>query len=256
MFLPSPLMFFLLGLILGSFANAYFFRISEDISLCFPRSFCPSCKTTIAWYDNIPVFSYVFLRGKCRACRAAISVRYPLVELGTALLFFAVQFYFRPFSLEITAAFIFFAFILFLIGGVDLTTYFKLEKQYGIIPDHLSYALILGGLAFSPWNPFLEDKTRTAVICAVSAGLILLVFRFAAGKILKQEALGLGDVKMLVGVAAWTGMRGSVLTLLIGSVLGTVISLALIYSKKLTRKSAVPFGPFLAAGALSVIFLL
>ncbi len=245
---------FVLGLIWGSFANVYFFRIPEELSPVSPRSFCPSCKKNIPWHDNLPILSYLILRGKCRSCNSKISIQYPLIEFATAILFASIYLKFSSESFYVIGSLILFSFFIFLIGGVDLATYFKLNKEYGIIPDHLTYPLIALGLIFAWFNPLLDAGITTAILSATATASGLYVFRWVAGLLLKKEALGLGDVKMLAGVAMWLGWRGAVLTLLVGSILGTVISLTLIFSKKLTRKSSIPFGPFLSAGALSALF--
>ena len=251
----SLLFFFFLGLILGSFANVYFLRVPENLSLVTPGSFCLFCRKTIPWFDNLPVVSYLLLRRKCRFCGSRISIQYPLVELGLALLFFAVSLRFQHQPPYVLGALLFFVFIVFLIGGIDLVTYFKLEKKYGIIPDHLTYPLLIAGIGFSAFNPIFEDNW-SGLLSGAETAAVLIVFRWLAGKILKQEALGLGDVKMLAGVSTWLGWKGLVLTLLVGSVLGSSVSLVLIFMKKLSRKSSVPFGPFLSAGALSALFFI
>lgn len=158
-----------------------------------------------------------------------------------------------PFAM---GSFLFFILFVFLAGGVDLATFSKLEKKYGIIPDHLSIPLILSGAVFSAFNPFLGFMPWTGLMSGAGTAASLAVFRWAAGKILGREALGLGDVKLMAGTAAWLGWKGAWVTLLAGSVLGTIISLTLIFSGKITRKSSVPFGPFLSIGALGAFFFL
>ena len=155
-----------------------------------------------------------------------------------------------------TCLFLFFAFILFLIAGTDLATYFQCDGQYGIIPDPLVLGMAAGGLAFSPWNPFLKAHPWSGIAAGAGAAAFLLAFRFIGEKVLKKEALGLGDVKMFAAIGTWMGWKGALATLVAGSLTGSAVSLLLIFAKKIDRRSAVPFGPFLAAGALIVLFYL
>ena len=153
------------------------------------------------------------------------------------------------------AAFVFFSYFVFLIGGIDWVTYFELEQGYGIIPDHLTAPLALAGLGFAPWNPWFENFWLSP-LTGLGVGALLWAFRWLMNGILKKESLGLGDVKMLAAGGIWLGWRGVFLALLIASVLGTAVSLTLIGLKKMNRRSAVPFGPFLSFGFLSAFFLI
>ena len=250
----SVLLASLFGLILGSFANVYFFRLVENSFLWRPGSSCPICRKLILWRDNIPLLSYFLLRGRCRFCRAPISIRYPAVELAVGVLFGAAAFKFSGASPFVAGAFLFFVLFVFLAGGADLATFFKFEKQYGIIPDSLSIPLIFLGVLFSRFNPLLSFGPWTGLVSGAQAALSLILFRWIAGKILGQEALGLGDVKLMTGAAAWLGLKGTVTAITVGSALGTGVCLTLIFMGKVTRKSAIPFGPFLSAGILSAFF--
>ncbi|OGR83704.1 MAG: hypothetical protein A2901_07215 [Elusimicrobia bacterium RIFCSPLOWO2_01_FULL_54_10] len=243
-----------IGLTLGSFANVYFYRYPENLSVTQPRSFCTHCRTPISWFDNIPVLSYLYLRGKCRFCKASISIQYPLVELVVGLLFGAAAFKLQAQPVHVLAAFLVYVCFIFLIGGIDFATFLKNERKFGVIPDHLTLPLALAGAAFSAFNPLLNFSPWAGLACGTAVGALMAAFRWMAGKILKQEALGMGDVKMMAGVAAWLGWKGALVTLMTGSVLGTLAALPFMFKGQMNRSSPVPFGPFLALGALSAFF--
>jgi len=180
----------LLGLCSGSFANVYFYRIPNGLSLWKPNSFCPQCNQPIFWRDNIPLLSYLLLRGKCRSCKSNISGRYPLVESLCAILFLLVTLRFKNESNLILTAYLIFSFLLFLIAGIDLVTYFQSDKQYGIIPDHLIWILTTIGLLFTSFNPVIDHSLWLGAASGCGGGLFMFLFRWAAGKIYKRESLG------------------------------------------------------------------
>lgn len=244
-----------LGLAFGSFANVYFYRLPDNLSLFKPNSFCPHCRHSIAYRDNIPVISYLLLGGKCRYCHTPISWQYPVVELLCGLLFMAVAVKFRTYPISYLAVFLLFAFVLFLIAGIDLITYFKNDRQYGIIPDHLLWILVAASIAFSPLNPYLDQRWWMCWVSGMGMAAFMLSMRWIFQRILKQEALGLGDVKLLTVIASFLGWQGGITALIAASVLGTLVSLGLMAMKKVQLRSAVPFGPFIALGALFVLFL-
>lgn len=247
---------FFLSLALGSFANVYFYRYPIGISVVFPRSFCPNCRRQILWSDNIPVLSYLILKGKCRYCLSKISLKYPAVEFLCAILLTSVLLKFRHSSIIVQTGFIFFSYIVFLIGGIDLTTFYKTEKQYGIIPDHLPVILAISGILFSFHNPFFQDRWWMSLIAGLGGILLMIAFRSLGYWIFKREALGLGDVKMMGAVGLWLGWKGIMASLVVGSSIGSLLCLFLIATKKIERNSPIPFGPFLALGAVSALFYL
>ena len=248
--------FAFLGLFFGSFSNVYFYRIPQDLSCFKPRSFCPQCRSPILWFDNVPVLSFLVLRGKCRSCHSAISLRYPLNEILCGLLFFLVAHQFKDAPLGGLVSFLFFFFLLYLIGGIDLVTYLNLKRQYGIIPDPLVILLAVGGLVHIPFNPYLQGSFWFGISSALGTGSLLLLFRYLSGKIKGREALGMGDVKMLSAMALWLGWKGVLWTVACGSLVGSVTGLFLIFTKKIDWQSGVPYGPFLALGSLSTLLLL
>ncbi len=251
----------LAGLIVGSFLNVCIYRMPRDLSVVLPRSFCPACERQIAWYDNVPLLSFLLLRGRCRHCRAHISLRYPLVELLTAALFFVIVGALGPTALAVKLCVL----VALLVG----LTFSDLEER--ILPDEFT----LGGTALGlvlAWFIPVDDMIAQAFLSAagihpgpqwasvaesvVGAGLpagCLWLGGLLFEKIRHKEGLGLGDVKMMAMVGAFLGLRATLLTLILGSVLGSVIGIVYI---KMTRKDAasyeLPFGTFLGFAAIIV----
>ncbi len=244
----------ILGLAFGSFANVYFYRIPLNESLWTPSSHCPRCQHPIPWVDNLPLFSYFNLKGLCRFCGIKIAPIYPFIEFISLLLFIAIALKFRDNSHYQILNLQLFSFILFLAAGIDLVTYFKSGKEYGIIPDHLTLLLMATGLIFSFQNPNLHFGFKESLLGGGVAFLFTMTVRILGEKIFKKEALGLGDVKLLCGLGVWLGVKSMLYSLILGSLIGCILSLILIYLKKLNRTSPVPYGPFLATGALVVLF--
>lgn len=252
---------FVFGLILGSFLNVCIYRWPRDLSVVRPRSRCPECEHAIAWYDNVPVLSWLILRGRCRHCAQAISWRYPVVELLTGLLFawfFAAE---GP-TLAAARSCVFSA-ILVALAFSDAETL--------LLPDELTLggALIAFGFA---WFVPVPDTTAhliatiagiTASEHVLSLGEAVLGAVFPAGslwlagivfeKLRQKEGLGFGDVKMMVMAGAFLGLRGALFMLMLGSLAGSIIGWTYI---KVTKKDAssypLPMGTFLALGGLFV----
>jgi leader peptidase (prepilin peptidase)/N-methyltransferase len=235
--------FLLLGLMTGSFINVCICRIPKEESIVTPRSHCPQCGALIHWYDNIPLVSYVLLRARCRKCGAPISLQYPLVELVTGIAFALVA-WFYPLQLSLPL-YLYFTFVLIVISGIDL--------YHRIIPDVFSYSLLVIGIALSPLSsPLGADwKVRLlfSVIGAATGFGILFLIGFVGEKIMKQEVMGGGDIKLLAGIGAVIGWAKVFSTLMIGSLLGSIIGIVFILSGKMQRRDYLPFGPFLALGA-------
>ena len=238
------------GLIFGSFLNVCIYRIPQNKSIIWPRSFCPKCGKTIAWYDNIPVISFLILGGKGRCCKEPISWQYPAVELIAALL--TVAFVWRW---GITAwTFIGLAVIYsFIISSV-------IDLQLMIIPDRFSVGLMVFGLAVSflnpnfdgtAWHRFLQSLLGAGVGFFGTLAVALLGWWM-----FKKEAMGGGDVKLMGGIGALIGWQGIITTMIFASVLGLVYSVFLMIFKGKKRSDAIPFGPFLSMGALINLFYL
>lgn len=252
---PAPLVAALFGSLYGSFLNVVIYRLPREESVVTPRSRCPHCGKPIGWRDNLPVVSWLVLRGRGRCCRKPISARYPLVEAATALL--AGGLWVKWGALPVFAgAAVVACGALVAVALIDWDTF--------LIPDELSLGLALAGLLVSPWNPYLDAGTFGAWYLPVYwsargavAGFLLGWGVAAAGEaIFKKEAFGGGDVKLLAGIGAWTGLTGAFDALMIGSLLGSIYGLALLRSGKASRSDAIPFGPFLAAAAAFNFFKL
>jgi leader peptidase (prepilin peptidase)/N-methyltransferase len=233
-----------LGLITGSFLNVCIYRLPENKSIITPRSHCPFCKHTIAWYDNIPVLSYIFLFGKCRHCNSTIPLQYPLVEALTALLMYLISINFPPL---VTAGFwVYSAFVssLIVITFIDL--------KYYIIPDVITLPGIPVGILAS-W--FLTNTGTKNSLIGAGVGFFFLLFVAEGYKLLtKKDGMGGGDIKLAGMIGAFTGWDGVIFSILVGSLTGAVVgSIFLIINKK-DSQTPVPFGPFLSFGA--VLFLL
>jgi leader peptidase (prepilin peptidase)/N-methyltransferase len=221
------------GLMIGSFLNVCTLRWPEDESVVFPGSHCPKCGTPIRWYDNVPVFGYILLVGRCRACRESISLQYPLVEFATGLVW-AGMFSYAGLSFEALRG----ALLLTILFGIALT-----DARFYIIPDQFSLGgLVLGlGLAFLPGG--IEPL---AALLGAIVGFGLLEMVAVAGKwMFKKDAMGGGDIKMMAMVGAFLGWAGVLLTVFLGALLGSVIFGPISYK----TKKLVPFGIFLAAAA-------
>jgi leader peptidase (prepilin peptidase)/N-methyltransferase len=233
---------FVLGAMIGSFLNVCIVRLPEERSIVRPPSHCPNCGHEIAWYDNVPVLSYVLLRGRCRACATRISPLYPTVELLTGAL--AVALWMR---LGTTVAFAgYFAFT------AALVTITFIDLDHRIIPDVISLPGIAVGLAVSFVSPLVTPLG--ALLGALVGGGILLAIAGAYQAIRGQEGMGGGDIKLLAMIGAFLGWQSVFVTLMVASLIGSVIGVGLMLYQRADTKLAIPFGPFLAGGALVSLF--
>jgi leader peptidase (prepilin peptidase)/N-methyltransferase len=258
-----PLTVFLFGLVIGSFLNVCILRIPEGKSIVLPASSCPKCGKAIAPYDNIPVLSWLILGGKCRNCRTKISTMYPAVELLTGLLFLACYFAFGLTLASLKWAI--FAALLVVLAITDL--------RERILPDAVNFFGLGAGLLLSffikpldgtalwivsrwfdypPPQPVLSFLD--AILGAAAGSGLLWVVAEGYFRLRGREGMGLGDVKMMAAVGAFLGLKRTLITVLAGSLLGSVIGIILIAVSKKGRDYELPFGTFLAAGALLVIF--
>lgn len=207
---------FLLGLCVGSFLNVVIARLPEGLSVVRPASRCPKCGHQIAWYDNLPLVSWLALRGRCRGCGAPISIRYPVVELLVGLLALAIV---RRWGLDLrTPAFFTFAALLVAIAYIDL--------DHWIIPHELTWSGIVLGLLASAVNPDLSAVD--AALGAVVGFFVFAVFAFLAAKAFKKEALGAGDWWLLAMIGAWLGWQELLAVVLLASLQGAVVGILLI----------------------------
>jgi leader peptidase (prepilin peptidase)/N-methyltransferase len=224
------------GVAVGSFLNVCIHRLPLRESLAFPASHCPSCQTPIKPYDNIPIISYLVLRGRCRACGAPISMQYPIVEFTTGAVFLAA---FLLFESPVIYQRLLFACAMIVLFVIDL--------EHRILPDIITLPGILIGLLFSF---FMPPGWRDSLIGLIVGGGSLWLMGEAYFRIRGEEGMGFGDVKMLAMIGAFLGWKLMLLTLLMGSFIGSAIGVAMIVSKRGDMKYALPFGTFLAVGAL------
>ena len=252
------------GLLIGSFLNVCVYRLPRDLSVVRPRSYCPACEHPIAWYDNVPLVSYTILRGACRHCNAGIPVRYPVVEALTGALFFVYVLRMGP-----TAA----AAKYCLLGALLVGLLFS-DLEERILPDEFTLGGTVVGLALAFFVP-VQDITAHAIFWLFSVdanprvlsfaesacGALLPAFFLWLGgylyeKVRKREGMGFGDIKMMLMIGAFLGMRDALLTLIIGSVVGSVVGYLYI---RVTHKEIstyeLPFGTFLAMGAVVVTLI-
>jgi leader peptidase (prepilin peptidase)/N-methyltransferase len=280
---------FVFGIVIGSFLNVCILRIPEEQSIVAPASRCPRCQTPINWYDNVPVFGWLWLRGKCRSCGLAISPMYPLVELATGLLFVAC---YLEFGLTQTAVkWLFFTCLLIVLTITDL--------RVRLLPDLVNWPGFVAGLFFSAVAPpddgsavFLFASLLHRMPPRAVQGLLDALLGAAFGsfvlwgvaalykRVRGREGMGMGDVKMMAMVGAFLGVRGAFLTILLGTVLGTLVGVAIIvalyaagWQRKLAERASrrglggvsalrwtiasqyqLPLGTFLGIAALLVVY--
>jgi leader peptidase (prepilin peptidase)/N-methyltransferase len=227
-----------------------------------PRSHCPHCNRLIPWYLNIPVLSWLMLRGRCRYCQGPISPRYILVEMLTAVLFLGVLFqaecYPRLLGMStLNDGFLVPVYILF-IGGLILGTFVDLEHM--IIPDSVTIGGTVAGLVLSPLVPAMHHQQiwylglMWSAIGAVFGGGLLWLVAFLGEKAFKKEAMGMGDVKLMAAFGAFLGWKAVIFTLIVGSFFGSIVGSVLIIAGRARLQGRLPFGPFLALGALAWIY--
>lgn len=250
----------LFGLLIGSFLNVCIYRLPRDLSVVKPRSFCPECETPIAWYNNIPLLSYLVLQTRCRKCARRIPLRYPFVELLTGAAFYCAFWKLGP--TLVAAKFAIFGALL--IGLV----FSDLEER--ILPDEFTLGGTLAGIVFAIFVPMrfgimhlflfslhnqivmsVAESAFAAGFCAGTLWLVGTIYQ----KIRHREGLGFGDVKMVAMIGAFLGLQGALLTLIVGSLLGAVVGLCYIwFTGKDASTYELPFGSFLGAAALVVGF--
>jgi leader peptidase (prepilin peptidase)/N-methyltransferase len=231
------------GLLIGSFLNVVIHRLPREESLVTPRSRCPACQTPIRPWDNIPVVSFLLLRGRCRDCGQPISWRYPLVEGLTGLLFALTVARFGMTFLSLS--------LLFLVSALVVVAFVDLDHQ--VIPNAITLPGIplglLAGLAVG--GPSILDRLLGAL---TGAGFLYLVLLYGSA-LYGRDAMGEGDLNLIALVGAFLGWRGVVVTILFGCVAGSFVGLAMIGLGRLGRREHMPFGPFLATGALVALFV-
>jgi leader peptidase (prepilin peptidase)/N-methyltransferase len=261
--LLTPPALVVLGLCIGSFLNVVIHRMplilerqwrtesaellgvsiepAESLTLSRPRSRCPACGHAIAWYENIPVVSYLWLKGRCSECKTRISPRYPLVELLTGVLFGLVGWRFG--AAPVALLWCGFAAVLVALSGIDWDTTF--------LPDNLTLPLLWAGLVSSAvgWTIPLSDAVWGAVIGYLSLWSVYWLFKIVTGK----EGMGFGDFKLLAALGAWLGLKMILPIVLTASIIGAVVGIVMKVGGSLRSGRYVPFGPFLAGAGLAVM---
>lgn len=240
-------MAFVFGAMVGSFANVCIYRMPLNLNLVSPRSHCGKCKTPIFWFENIPILSFLFLRARCRHCGISIGWIHPFVELLTGLI--AVFCVYR-FDLSFQAFYFFTLLVALLIASF-------IDLEYRIIPDSIS----VGGMLISffvvgifqwagkPWHISFTNSFVGIILGGGFLWTIALMYE----KITGREGMGFGDVKLVALFGAVSGWEGALISIFIGSLLGTLVGVFLIVAQNKNRRTAIPFGPFLTAGFLVVL---
>lgn len=233
---------FWFGAIWGSFANVVIVRLPKNESVVHPRSHCPKCKSAIPWFLNIPIFSWVLLRGRCHNCKTKISIRYPIVELIMGV-FFAAIYYRYGWSFS-TLEYVIFAFALVTSSFIDL--------DHMILPDRFTLSGILIGLIGAWINP--DRAFWDAFLGVLFGGGFLLAIAYGYFMIRKVDGMGGGDIKLLGWIGAVCGIQSILFVILASSILGLLFGSLYMWSSKDGLKTGIPFGPYLSLAAL--IYLL
>jgi len=235
--LPAIIVAGLFGALIGSFLNVCIYRLPLGKSIVWPGSACPGCRRELAWYENIPILSYAVLGGRCRSCRVPISPRYPIVEAITAAMFAGALWYYGPTALFVSR-------ILF---GCALIVLFAIDLEHHLLPNVITLPGIIIGFGFSL---ITEPGWLDSLIGIALGGGVLWAIAEGYYRIRHEEGLGMGDVKMLAMVGAFIGWQLTLVTLMMASFAGSIVGLLLIASRRGSMKYALPFGTFLAMGAV------
>jgi leader peptidase (prepilin peptidase)/N-methyltransferase len=230
---------FVFGSAIGSFLNVLIYRLPRQLSIVAPHSFCPECRKAIRWYENIPIVSFLMLKGKCSGCRNRISLRYPIVEAITALLFvYALSRYGFGYN---------FFFIVYFFCGLTVITF--IDFSFQVIPDLISIPGIFLGIIFQALN----GNFIAGLFGMLFGGGMILFIRVIGGKVYKKEVMGLGDVYLTAMIGAFVGFPFILPAIFIGALVGATLGIVYIASTHQNRESPIPFGPFLSLGGAAVI---
>ncbi len=231
------------GAVVGSFLNVVIYRLPLGRSVVTPRSACPACATAIAWYDNVPILSWLVLGGRCRSCRAPISLRYPLVEAAGAAVAGLGLWHYGPTLVALEV--VIFAWVAIVLALIDY--------DHQILPDVITWPSIAFGLVMS-WRGGLTTLVESAAGAAVGALLpmvVIVAYRFIRG----EDGMGWGDVKYLAAIGAVVGLRDCLWVLICAAVLGAAAGGVFVASGRGTSRTALPFGTFLSAAVLIRLYL-
>lgn len=252
-------MSFVWGACIGSFLNVCIYRIPRELSVVAPRSYCPHCNKMIPGYHNIPLLSYILLRARCANCGGRIVARYVLVELLVAILFLLVWLKYtlvagpRPLGLVPMHSVALVPVYWLMISGLVLGTFVDFEHL--IIPDRVTLGGIVAGLALSTLLPVMHDQTvwytglALSAIGAATGWGILWLIAVVGRMIFRKDAMGFGDVKLMGAIGAFLGWKAVLFTLLVSSLAGSVVGIALVLTGQRKMQSRIPYGPYIALAA-------
>jgi leader peptidase (prepilin peptidase)/N-methyltransferase len=241
-----PLSWFLIvgvfGALIGSFLNVCIYRLPRHESVAWPGSHCPKCSHPLAWYDNIPLVSYLILARRCRYCAVDISFRYPLVEMLNALGYMGLLWFFGPSWATVAYGVLYSA--LLIVAGTDLS--------HKIIPNAVTFPGIVVGLISAA--TILPLGLLDGLLGVLVGGGILWFLAWASPYLFGKEGMGGGDIKLLAMIGAFMGWKSALMTIMVGSFLGSIVGITLITAQVIKREDYIPFGPFLVCGALVALF--
>ncbi|MDR9500951.1 MAG: prepilin peptidase [Desulfurivibrionaceae bacterium] len=234
---------FIFGAIVGSFLNVVILRLPDpEASVVFPGSHCPHCQTPLHWYENIPIVSFLFLRGRCRSCQKRISVQYPLVELAMALL---SLFLWQRFFLST-------AFLVYFVFAAALLVIIVIDLYHQIIPDLISIPGIILGAAASLLLPGLT--WQDSLLGLLLGGGIFYLIALGYYLLTKRQGMGGGDIKLLAMIGAFQGWQALPFVIFGSSLLGTIVGVGAMVHQKKGGQTRIPYGPFLAVASLIYLF--
>jgi leader peptidase (prepilin peptidase)/N-methyltransferase len=233
---------FLLGAIIGSFLNVCIYRLPRKQSIVWPASRCTSCGRELAWFENVPVFGWLALGGRCRTCRAPVSAMYPIVETVTGVLFGATMYWYgaTPLGLVRTAF------------GCAMIVLFVIDLQHRILPNAITVPGAVIGLVISV---FLPPGWVSSLIGVLIGGGLLFAIGETYYRVRGVDGLGMGDVKMLAMIGAFLGWKAVLVTLILSSFAGALVGVGIIVFTKGSMRLALPFGTFLSLGALAAMLV-
>ena len=236
MTLAAALIAGVFGATVGSFLNVCIYRLPIGTSIVWPASACPNCRREIEWFENIPIASWLVLRGRCRTCKHPIGAQYPIVEAITAVMFGAAWWYYGPGLLLVSR----------LVFGCALIVLFAIDLEHHLLPNLITLPGIVVGFLFSF---FTEPGWLDSLIgIAVGGGSLLLMF-YLYLLVRKKEGLGMGDPKMLAMICAFLGWKMTLVALMFASLTGSLVGLTMMVTRRGGLESMLPFGCFLAVGA-------
>jgi len=233
----NDVLIFILGLIVGSFSNVCIYRIPRNESIIYPASHCPKCRSKIKPFDNIPLLSYILLKGRCCNCKSKISLQYPIVEFLTGLTYLTI---YLIYGLSIQSLI-----YIILSSALIIIAFIDLNQQ--IVPDIISLPGIVIGFIISFFVPYISF-INSAIGVLVGGGIILII-GMAGSIIFKKEAMGGGDVKLAAMIGAFLGWKYIIISLFLGFFTGALAGIFLIVAKIKSREDMVPFGPFIVLGS-------